>query len=307
MSVLERKYQFLRAELAELDKLLSMTPESAVIDRKSLEYRRSQVEAELEGNPPPSRWPASARLFFNGKPVVDRQGIYADFAGVAVNAFSKAVTSLAASQLAELGERGVIPNRDNYRLVVTGTSSGSFGFDVEEILDPQTSYLTDESPVELAIGQAKTILESLAGDEEVIAEAIADTDERALDDLRDFLKVMVDSEAVCTLSFKNDMFRFRDVEQVRHGLDRLGTDNIHVGETTMFGRFQGFLPKVRRAEFVVDESKEVLSCRVDLTVDNAEEINQILGRDVNMNARFRQVGNSRPRYTVMGYDLTPEA
>ena len=277
MSALERKYQFLHSELAELDKLLSMTPESAVIDRKSLEYRRSQVEAELEGNPPPPRWPASARLFFNGKPVVDRQGIYADFAGVAVNAFSKAVTSLAASQLAELGERGVIPNRDNYRLVVTGTSSGSFGFDVEEILDPQTSYLTDGSPVELAIGQAKTILESLAGDEEVIAEAIADTDERALDDLRDFLKVMVDSEAVCTLSFKNDMFRFRDVEQVRHGLDSLGTDNIHMGETTMFGRFQGFLPKVRRAEFVVDESKEVLSCRVDLTVDNSEEINQILG------------------------------
>ena len=305
MSTLERRYQFLRTELAELDQLLSMTPESEVIDRRSLEYRRSQVQAELEANPPPPRWPVSAQLFFNGKPLVDRQGIYADFAGEAVNAFSKAVTSLAASQLAELGERGTIRNRDNYRLIVTGTSSGSFGFDIEEILDPQTSYLVDESPVELAIGQAKTILASLAGDEEVIAEAIADTDERALNDLRDFLKVMVDSEAVCTLSFKNDMFRFRDVAQVRHGLDNLGTDNVHEGESEMFGHFQGFLPKVRRAEFVEDQSKDVLSCRVDRSIDKAEEINELLGLQVHVRAHFRQVGNSRPRYTIMGYDRTP--
>ena len=54
MSISERQDQFLRAELAELDKLLSMTPESAVIDRMSLEYRRSQVQEELDANPPPA-------------------------------------------------------------------------------------------------------------------------------------------------------------------------------------------------------------------------------------------------------------
>ena len=123
MSAQEQQYHYLRAELAELDKLLSMTAESAVIDRMSLEYRRSQVEAELEANPPPPRWPATAHLAFNGKPVVDRQGVYADFAGAAVDAFAKAVASLAASRQAVLGGRGVIPNRENYRLLVTGTST----------------------------------------------------------------------------------------------------------------------------------------------------------------------------------------
>ena len=222
MTAREREYHHLRAELAELNKLLSMTPESAVIDRMSLEYRRSQVQAELEANPPPSRWPASAHLAFNGKPVVDREGIYANFAGAAVDAFAKAVTSLAASRQAVLGERGVIPNRENYRLLVTGTSHGSFGFEIEEVLERQASYLLNESPVEVAIGQAKGILESLAGDEEAIAEAISDTDERALDDLRDFLKVMADSEAICSLSFKNEVFRFRDVGQISTAWPPLG-------------------------------------------------------------------------------------
>ena len=301
MSALERRYHHLWSELAELENLLSITPESAVIDRKSLEYRRSQVEAELQGNPPPNRWPASARLGFNGKPVLDQQGIYADFAGTAMDAFANALTSLAGSQIAVLGERGVIPNRENYRVLVTGTSSGSFGFDIEEVSQSQATYLADESAVELAIGQAKDILESLVSDEEAIAEAIADTDNRALADLRDFLKVMADNEAVCSLSFKNQSFQFRDVGQVRRGFDSLSVDNLHEGEERLVGHFQGFLPKVRRAEFVEEEPGEVLSCRVDRTVNNAEAINEVLGQPVEVNVRFRQVGNSRRRYTIIGY------
>ena len=251
MSSQERQYQYLLAELAKLTDLLSMTPESAAIDRVSLEYRKSQVEEELEANPPPPRWPATAHLAFNGKPVVDRSGIYADFAGTAVDAFAKAVTSLAASQQTTLGERGVIPNREQYRLLVTGTSHGSFGFEIEEASEPQATYLADESLVELAIEQAKGILESLVAGEEALAEAIADTDERALDDLRDFLKVMADNGAICSISFKNASFRFRDVGQVQHGFLSLGKDNLHEGEAEMVGHFQGFLPQSRRAEFVV--------------------------------------------------------
>ena len=222
-----------------------------------------------------------------------------------MNAFAKAVTSLAASQHQALGERGVIPQQDDYRLLVTGTSRGSFGFEMVEDLALQARFISDESPVATAIGQAKGILESLVGNEETIAEAIADTDARALNDVRGFLKVMADSEAVCSLSFKNAVFRFRDVGQVQRGLASLGQDNLHEGETEMFGHFQGFLPHSRRAEFVVGHSRELLSCRVDLSVDNAESINEILDQDVNVRVRTRQVGNSRPHYTVMGYGLTP--
>ena len=307
MSSQERQYHYLRAELAKLNDILAMTPESAAIDRMSLEYRKAQVEEELEANPPPPRWPATAHLAFNGKPVVDRSGIYADFAGTAVDAFAKAVTSLAASQQTTLGERGVIPNREQYRLLVTGTSHGSFGFEVEEASDPQATYLADESLVELAIGQAKGILESLLVGEEALAEAIADADGRALDDLRDFLEVMADNEAICSLSFKNASFGFRDVGQVRRGVVSLGRDNLREGEAELRGHFQGFLPQSRRAEFVEDDSGEVISCRVDNAVDNPEVINSILGQRINVGARFRQVGNSRKHYTVTRYRRTSEA
>ncbi len=303
MSAQERRYHYLRGELADLDKLLSTIPESAVLDRMSLEYRKSQVQAELETYPRPARWPVTAHLTFNGKPIVDQQGIYADFAGAAMGAFAKAVTSLAASQQAVLGERGIIPGQDNYRMLVTGTSHGSFGFEIEEAVPPQACILDEASTVEMAIGQAKGILESLVADEEAIAEAVADTDARALSDLRDFLNVMVDGEAVCSLSFKNTAFGFRDVGQVQRGLASLKEDNIREGEKKIVGRFQGFLPHSRRAEFVTSESGDVLNCGVDRTVDNAESINSVLGENVIAHTRFRQVGNSRPRYTILGYSL----
>ncbi len=301
MSSRERDYHFLRAELAELDKLLFMTPESAVIDRMSLKYRRSQVQAELDANPPPPRWPASAHLTFNVKPVVNGESIEAGFAGNAMEAFAKTVTSLAASRLGPLGERGAIPHQEDYRLLVTGTSHRSFGFDVEEAQEWQTGFLADESPVEFAIGQVKGILESLVGGEEEIAEAIAYTDGWALEDLRDFLKVLADSEAVCALSFKNAVFRFRDVGQVRRGIASLGTENVREGKGELTGHFQGFLPHSRQAEFMVDASGDVLSCRVDRGVDNAKGITEILNHSVTVSVRYRQVGNSRRRYTILSY------
>ena len=301
MSTRERDYHHLRSELAELNNLLSMTPESAVIDRMSLEYRKEQAQEELDANPPPSRWPARAIITFNGRPVADSGGINAAFATEALGAFAKTVTSLAASQRGPLGERGVIPHQDDYRLLVTATTLGSFGFEIEEGQGQQTSYVTEESPVEVAIGQAKGIMESLVDNEEAIADAIADTDGRALDDLRGFLTVMADGEAVCSLSFRNEVFGFRDVGQVRRGIASLGRDNLREGSAEMTGRFQGFLPQSRRAEFVVEASGEVISCRVDFGMSNAEEINEILGQRVSVVARFMQVGNSRTRYTILDF------
>ena len=306
MSIKEKQYHYLQAELADLDRLLASTPASAAISRATLESRRAEVKAELERNPPPLRWPARAHLNFSGKPVVDRQGIYADFAGVAVEAFRKAVASLAASQETVLGERGLIPNQENYRLLVTGTSHGSFGFELEEAEGFQVSRLDQESPVEVAIGQTKTIFESLVSDEEKLADAIAETDNRALSDVRGFLQIMADSEAVCSLSFRNDTFRFRDIDQVKQGLISLESDNIQEDEETLHGYFQGFLPRPRRAQLTIDESGEVLLCRVDQSVEDAEEINNNLYRSVDVTATSRRVGSSRPRYTIVGYEFSSD-
>ena len=306
MSIREREYHRLHAELAELDRLIAATPEAAVINRTTLEYRRSQVQEEIHANPAPPRWPAHAYLTFDGMPVVDREGIYADFAGEAVEAFAKAVTSLAASQDTELGTRGVIPNQEKHQLIVTGTAHGSFGFELEEAEGLQVNLLDEQSPVEVAIGQTKAIFESLISDEERLADAIAETDNRALGDVRGFLQLMADSEAVCSLSFRNDTFRFRDIGEIRQGIVSLASGNIQEGQAKLHGQFQGFLPKPRRAQLAIAESGEILLCRVDQSVENAEEINNNLSRSVDVTATFRRVGSSRPRYTIVGYEFSSD-
>ena len=293
-------HEQLLSQLAGLNELLAITPESAAIDRISLEYRKSQIEEELRLNPSPPQWPVNAVVTFSGKPVIDSQGISADFGSKAMKEFSELIISLADGY--GNGQESLVGNSDqgSNLLLITDVARGSFGFKVEEAFEPQTSFLTDESPVEAAIGRTKGIFEALTGDdEEALAEAIADIDSKGLNGLRGLLKLLADNQAVLSLSFKEDTFRFNDVSEVQRGLTDLGQENISEKELELVGYFQGFLPKVRRAEFVLSDTGEVISTRVDKQVTDAESINDILSQTVTVRASSRQVGNSRPRYTIV--------
>lgn len=296
----KRTYEHLLSELGEIENLEVITPETSVIDRMSLQYRKSQIQSELEATPPPTRWPTVVQVVFNGRPVVDGQGIDAEFGKRSIEKFSKMVASLAASQRDQLGQRGLIPNREEYRLMITGTSHGSFGFEFEEV-NQQPSFMGDESPVATAIGHATDILELLAGDDdEGVADSIAYTDTRALKDVRAFLEMMADNGAFCSLSFNKRVFRFADVGQVRRSLSSIEEDNMREENIELVGHFQGYLPKGRRAEFVVEETDEVILARVDQRFEDAEAINAILYKTTTIRARTFRLGTSRPRYTIIG-------
>ena len=298
--MIRRQYEWLRAELASLNELLATTPEEAVIDRMSLEYRKADVEAELAASQPPDRWPATARLTFNGAPVGQRQAILADFGGKAVQAFSNAVASSGAGQRGSLNRMGPIPNREDYNLLITESALGSFGFEIEEEMR-QDKLTPDPSPVEMGIKQVKSVLEASMRDEESLSEAVADMHPRALADLRKFLDLMVSNRAVCSLSFQDDHFRFADTGEVRQSLTRLSQDNIQEAEVEIHGFFKGYLPNGRQAEFLNNETGELISARVDAAVHNADDINGILNQPVSLRARTRRVGTGRPRYTIIGY------
>ena len=125
-----------------------------------------------------------------------------------------------ASQTTALGARGVIPGRDDYQLLITGTALGSFGFELEEA--PKNDMLLPElSQVESAIAQAEEIMKASVGTDDELTDAISEVDPRALEALRIFLKTMVDQEAVCALEFKDKVFRFADVGQLRRSEGRL--------------------------------------------------------------------------------------
>lgn len=299
-----RERHFLQAELGELDKMISLIPEANVLDRMSLEDRKKNVEAALSALKPPYYEPARARLTFSGKPVVKSDGILTQFSANILDKFNGMIVTIGASQEMELGARGPIPYSDRYRLMITGaTPFGSFGFDLEEAPKDNNMLTTEASPVKAAIDKAKLILTLSAGfNDDELADAIADVNPRAIDAIQAFLEMMVENEAMCVLESDGDSFQFIDVDQIKHAKERLITENIIEGDRELLGTFQGVLPDGREFEFRIKEPEEVIQGKVGPEVEDAKNINRIIGRPAKIKVHTKQVGTSRPRYILNDYE-----
>lgn len=298
----QHEYQRLRAQRVQLAEILVQMPEDQVIDRLSLESRIRWLDDALGAMQQQPRVPARARLTFRGKPVVGNYGIFAEFGAAVVDKFSDAIAALAANLADPLGSRGTLPSRENYRMLITGTAIGSFGFELEEHIRSDELPFANLSPVTEAIEQARTIMDAATlGTDDDLAEAASETDPRALAALRDFLKTIADQEAICLLEFREKKFRFSDVGAVRKSVERLSQDTIHEREETIEGAFQGVLPKRRSFEFRVAGTNEVLSGKVGGSIENAADINQLLESPMEITVLSTRVGNGRPRYRLLRY------
>ena len=300
-----QEYERLQAERAEVERLLSRMPAERVIDRRSLESRLTTLQTELAVTASPPRKPALARLTFRGRPVLGNHGIFVEFGSTAVDKFADAIATLAASLEGPLGARGTLPNRESYRMLITGTALGSFGFELEEHVPAGQLPLPGLSPMEEAIEQARTMMEATLGTDDDLAEAASGTDRRAVAALRDFVKILADHEAVCALESDGKVFRFSDVGEVRRSVDRLSQDTIHEAEETIEGAFQGVLPHRRSFEFRRLDTAEIISGKVGGAIENAAEINRVLERDVRITVLTTRVGNGHPRYRLCGYQELP--
>jgi len=284
--------QFLREQLVQL-------PASALLTRKSTEARLRAVETRIQEAPEASEsQPASARLTFSGAPVVGSRGVSADFGMRAVSSFSEAVTAVAASLSAPLAASGPIPNRGQSPLLITSTALGSFGFELEEhITDPDAS--SARSIMATALEHTHALLASTFGTDEELADVASETDRRAVEKVRAFLKVLADHEAVCTLQVADRTVRYVDIGQVKQSLQRLADDNLHEDHITLTGHFTGLLPQARTFEFKTDAEAQTLRGKIASTVDDVSEINRRLGDTVLIDVLTTQVGGGRPRYLLV--------
>lgn len=296
----QQEYNQLTSERAELDSLLSDIPETRVLERIGLKSRRDEIEALLEGVRP-LRDPVRTRLTFKGRPVVESQGIFVRFGASAVAAFSEAVAAIGASAGHVLGSRGKLPSRDDYRMLITATAVGSFGFELEEVPQANESLLDERSPVHRALLETRTILEATLGSDDDLTEAISDSEPRAIEALRKFLSELESQEAVFAMEFADQAFRFTDVPQLRRSFDRLKQDNIHESEESLVGTFQGVLPVRRTFEFKRSEDGEIISGRVSSEIESPAEINQILDQAVSIRVRSRRAGEGRPRFMLLEF------
>lgn len=295
MSLSERTH--LMAEQAFLRSRLAELPGDALLTRMSTQSRLDRVSQALAQES--QREPARATLTFNGRPVIRSHGVFADFGMKAVNAFSDAVAAVAASLTAPLAQMGPIPHREQNQMLITGTAVGSFGFELEEHGNGQLP-LEEKTTVRLAIERTQELLfGSIAADDELLADAASDIDRRALEKVRAFVATLADNEAICTLQYESQAFRFNSVGQVREALERLSTDNLVEEQVQLNGHFEGVIPSRRTFEFKLAGSDEVIVGKVAPAISDPFEVNRHLREQVTISVMQTRVANGRPRYLLL--------
>lgn len=289
----------LLAERTALRRMIESTPIEDVLDRGSLTSRLEEVEHQISETKVSEREPARIRITFNGQPVVGSYGIFADFGTKLVGAFNEAVTAVAASLSGGLAAKGPIPNREQNQLLITNTALGSFGFDLEEYRNEQSS-IDEKSTLDLAIERTQSLLQgSIETDDELLADTASELDQRALDKVRAFISALAENEAVCALQYRNQVFRFSDVGQVRRSLARIGSDNLREDEQLLIGEFQGVLPRRRTFEFKIAGTDEFIVGKVSPNIEDADLINKHLHQQVEIHTMVTRVGDGRPRYLLL--------
>jgi len=290
------EYRQLLAEKNSLLKIIADIPPDAVLDRASFDARLHEVTRQLALVEADTRAPARARLTFRGRPVVGSHGVFAEFGLSATQAFTKAVSIMAAALARPLASTGPIPNRDQNQLLITSTTVGSFGFEIEEHREGRL-LLDDESVVAEAFEQTQRLLEGTVGTDDELTDAAAGVDSRVITAVKTFLDTLATNEALCALEYGDRRFAFRDVGQVRCGSERLAQDNLHEDRETLTGEFQGILPKRRTFEFKLPNDT-VISGRIGQQIDDPDALNRHLHKPTRITVAATRLGNGQPRYVL---------
>lgn len=293
-----QEYNQLRGEQSALQHMLAGIPAEQVLDRSGLEARLEEVDERLVAAGTLRRGPARAVLTFGGRPVLDGQGILADFGSQAASRFADAIAKVAAGLTSPLAATGPIPNRAENQLLITSTAIGSFGFEFEEYR-PSMLDFGDENPAAQALEIVRGLLEGTQGTDDELADSAAAADPRAVAAVREFLDLLASNEAVCALEFNELSSRFRDVGEVRRAVARLSRENLREEKTTLHGEFLGVLPEGRRFEFKLSTEGEVIRGKVGPGVTDPDVINRHLHRPTEISVMTTQVGTGKPRYALL--------
>jgi hypothetical protein len=293
------EYTSISSEIKELESLLAEIPEENVIERIGFESRLRSARAAIAGIAE-YQMLHKARLTFRGKPVFGSHGISADFATKAAGAFTEAVTAIAAGLAENLKFMGPIPDKQKNQLLITGTAIGSFGFEFELPQTPNGKLFTEMSRAENALDKVQELFRLASeGNDDEIAELVAEIHPRAVKKAADFLDYISQQEAWCGLEFKKRSFRFQSIDQLKSSAARLKEDNIHEKEETFIGELQGVLPASRNFEFKPFDQQQIIKGKVGHEIEDADVLNHdFLHKSVSIQLQVIHVGQGRPRYTL---------
>jgi len=306
------------SEIQELEALLARIPKENVISRMGLESRLKAAKDAIAGFNA-LELPRKARLTFRGRPVVGSYGASAEFATKASTFFTDAFSAVVAGISENLRYMGPIPDKEKNQLLITGTAIGSFGFEFElpsaqtQNTNGQIDFFPEaskpENRPEVAMEKLEMLFQVAAeGSDDDIAELVDEIHPRAVKKASEFLDYLSEQDAWCGVEFKETVFRFGGVEQVRQSADRLKSNNIKESDETFRGEFQGVLPKSRTFEFKVLDQDQILRGKVGPEIDDADVLNQIVHKHLTAKFHAIQVGQGRPRFTLQKMaDITQQS
>lgn len=297
------EYLSISSEFHELESILAEIPAENVIERMGFEDRLQSAREAIAGLNA-EQLVYKARLTFRGRPVFGSHGIAADFAARAAGEFADAVAAIAAGIDENLRYMGPIPDKQKNQLLITGTAIGSFGFEFE-LPQPEEGVLFPEpGKAENALRKMQELFQLAAeGSDDEVSEFVDEIHPRAVKKVAEFLEYIAQQEAWCGLEFKNQFFRFRDIDQLSSSAIRLQEDNIHEKDDMQIGEFQGVLPSARSFEFKLLDQQQVLRGKVGSDIDDADVLNrEYLHKPVTVSFHVIQVGQGRPRYSLLSLD-----
>ncbi|RYD76861.1 MAG: hypothetical protein EOP84_16345 [Verrucomicrobiaceae bacterium] len=295
-----QEYLYLSSEVTQLEALLAEISATNVINRMGLESRLNAARHALAGQNP-QQLIKKVKLTFRGRPVFGSHGMAADFASKAAGFFTDAFSAVAAGLAENLRYMGPIPEKEKNQLLITGTASGSFGFDFEL---PPPKLALQEDRGETAMQKLERLFQVAAqGSDDDIAELVEEIHPRAVKKAADFLEYIGEQDAWCGVEFKEQVFRFAGVEQVRASVERLKSGNIKETDESFRGEFQGVLPKSRAFEFKLLDQDGVIRGKVGPEILDPAVLNRdFLHKPVTVEFHVIQVGQGRPRYTLLALE-----
>lgn len=244
-----------------------------------------------------------ARLTLSGKPVLDHHGVLADFASKAASLFSEVFAVLMSDAI--LSNFGPVPDKETNRLMLTGTVLGQSGFEFEFELPRKKLDLFPEIDLSAdAINKIEKLFRLAAqGNDDDVAEIVADMHGRTVKKMHEFLSFMVQQEAWCGVEFGERAFRFADYEQIKYAAGKLAGDNIHEDKERHEGEFLGVLPVSRTFEFMLTVQEGLIRGKIDPAIEDPDMLNQNwLYNPVITTFTVTRVGQGRPQYILKSLD-----
>lgn len=243
------EYDQLSADLASVDSILENIPEDDVLGRIGFEARKHDLELQLRDLEAHEEHRAAVALFFGGEPVRGSLGIKSEFAGEALGRFQDMVAKiLAQRQIGNLGQRGIVPHREQATLHLTGVVHGSFGLVLQELQDePQDPLLATE--LKLATEEAARLVSIFADeDDDRFTAALVDSDPRIVNAVGKFVDFIGDNSASVRL-VSNEIDRAFSAELIVHAAERFRITQIEEIDVELKGELLGLLPEAHRFEF----------------------------------------------------------